>query len=513
MNRDSEVSPFIIKKIITAFSVLFLPVFLGMQIGKNPVLGAAYAGAFGLLIMLFMRPPWFLMLGIFVFYGALNIVDTEIFGRVHGFFRLKDLFFVVIIGYTVASEIIKWKEPKPQQSSIVFTRHIFIPWILFLLWLGWQMFYTVKILGEAPVLAFRAGRHFLAYTFPFFIVYWLKTDRDWKHFLIFLHCLAGLTIFLSILTALGIDITLIGYEGRKLTGSFYEGVYKFYNPGESLVYCMFMFNLWRFSYQPSKKNLFLLIFLGLGCGMFIFRARIIGLVLGLLAGLFFAHGHARRRAVASGSLFLILLALFLTVFGIFVSSRGHFLYTRAHYIAKLFDYFEEAIEGVISQDSDAIRLRQRIAQTRLPLIKEHFISGIGFISPFGMIGWQLYRYGEMPGGHVDTGWIDVLIRLGPVGAALLAALLIYSAIQGRHILRQHKLAPEGYAFGLAIIGFVVQMFVSAYSFSYPTLESGIMTFAILLSWVLRYSQAEQVPASAERDEHKWTIDSCKSNVR
>jgi hypothetical protein len=102
---------------------------------------------------------------------------------------------------------------------------------------------------------------------------------------------------------------------------------------------------------------------------------------------------------------------------------------------------------------------------------------------------------------VDVGWLDALMRLGGVGVFLLAALLAVSITQGRAVLRNQAVSPEGHACALTLVTYVVQMLVSTYTSCYPTWEPSILTYAILLSWSIRHAAvARQSPPGTPAGE-------------
>jgi len=505
---DVSTSP-AVRRIAIASTVIIGSITLGTRLARSPVVGLAVASMCAITMLLFLRPPWFLMLGIFFYYRALTIVDTELVGRLPGFLKLKDVFFVILVAYTAATEILAPPKSRTLRNSVVF-----VPWLLFLGWFCWQMFYTVKVIGEDPVLAFRAGRHFLAYFFPFIFLRLLRSDNDWNRFLVFLQGMALVAVFLSLLSAVGIEITVVGERPEASVAKYAQGVFKFYNPAESLVYAMFMFNLWRYAYRPTPRNLLMSLILAVGCSMFVFRARLIGLVLGTCVAFLFAKADARRRVAVVGIACILVLALALTIFGVMVAPHTGEADLRDSYIANLAGYFQQAVEGLRTGDRAGIPIRQMYTELRLPLVKQRPLCGMGFVSPYGRVALRFYRYGLLALGVVDVGWLDALMRLGGIGTALLAALLACSAVAGRRLLKAGTDLPvEGFAFALALVGFVVQMFVSVYSYSYPTREYSIVTFAILLAWVLHFSERSTTPTQEETPDQPPMQDRATAAVR
>ncbi|NQT91531.1 MAG: O-antigen ligase family protein [Lentisphaerae bacterium] len=486
----------VIRRIAIVLAVILLPIFIGTHLAQQPVLGLALAGAFCLFVLIFLRPTWFLMLGLFFFYGALKIVDVNVFGRIVGLFYLKDLFFVVIVGYTIATEILR-----PEGFRLLRRSPAFVPWLLLLGWWAWQMFYTVKIMGDDPILAFRVGRHLLAYLFPVIILRWFRTERDWRELGIFIHGLAFLSVLLGVLAAMGVDVIFFSGPEEMLIRKYHEGIFKYFNPGESLVFALAGLSVWRYAYRPSKKNLCLLVLLAGGASLFLFRARLAGLGLGLFLAWLLAHEAPRRRTVAMGAVCAVLVVMSLTITGILVSQSGATQRDGRPYVSRILEYFGEAVEGLVSGESQAVQMRKHVAETRLPLVKEHPLCGIGFVSPFGKIAWRIHRYGLNPTGHVDVGWVDALMRLGGIGAAILTALLLSCIIHARRIMKTRGHSQDVYVFALTLIGYVVLMFVTTYSFSYPTREPAIMTFSILFAYLLHHGEAANATEAETEANH------------
>jgi hypothetical protein len=228
--------------------------------------------------------------------------------------------------------------------------------------------------------------------------------------------------------------------------------------------------------------------------MFVFRARLAGLALGLVVAALYARPAVRRRALAAGLAAALALTVLLTAVGTVVSQAAGTKDLRKTYVGEIADYFGLAAEGVRTGKTDDILFRQAHINVRFPLVRQHPLCGIGFVSPFGRIAWNYHRYGLLATGYVDVGWLDALMRLGGIGTGLLVALLLVSFVRGAALARREDAPAEAHAFALTLITYLVQMFVSCYSFAYPTWEPSIVTYAILLSWTIRYAA---VPAAAQ----------------
>lgn len=467
----------IVRHVLVGVALLAVAFFLGRLISVDVFLPTAVVVLFGLMYLLLRRPAWFLMMAIFFYFRTMQIVDTDVVGRIAGLFRLKDVFFAVLLLHIIATEVIHRSDrvvPKSAKSFRLF--------LLFMTWLGFEMWRTVFLLGEGPVLMFRVSRHFLSYGFFFFLLYYLRSEREWEMLRRCMYGFAFLTMFLGLLTAMGINITIYP-RGAAMIGRYFRGVFKFYNPGESLVFAMFMYSVWRYCFRPTMKNGVVAALLAGGCTFFIFRARLAGVALGMVVALFFAPARVRARAILLGVVLTVCVVVLLSVFGLIAANAGEL--GRDSYLGALAEYFNDAARGLTQKNTDDVMGRQLFVAARWPLVKEHPVAGIGFISPFGEIAWELFRMGEMPIGHVDVGWLDALMRFGVVGITVLSLFLISVAVEGRRLLQVQGLSENEYAFALTAIGFVVLMFVSTYSFAYPTREEPILTLSLIFAWLLQ----------------------------
>lgn len=483
----------ILRKIIIVLTVIFGSVFLGRSLSTNAVMPATLIGGWFMLWLLIRKPDYFLYLGLFFFYRALNIIDVDTFGRLPGFFRLKDIFLLLLLGRMIADACIGLEVPRMQKSLL---RTFLIIWLCYI---AFQMFRTVTLLGEEPVLMFRAGRKFLTYALPFIIFFYVRTEQQWKQFFFFLIGMACLTFLLSIMSSLGLP-TSISF-GEASYGRYFAGVFKYYSPGESLVFCLFMLAVWTYCFKPTRFLFAYVSSLAVACSMFVFRARLAGIGIGLVVASIFAPANVRRRAAVTGVVVSTLLLIFLLIFPI-ISKGENYLGFKETYVGQMVDYFEHAYRGLVYKDTDDIFIRQMIINARWPIIQMHPLAGVGFISPFGKLGWDLFKKGLMPIGAVDVGWIDALTLFGSVGSSLLGGLLFMTAMSGAIIALNQRLPDKHRAFGLTAVSFIVLTFISVYSFAYPTEESSMVTISILLTRLLYIQNAAAALAKERREKQE-----------
>ena len=468
----------LVQRLLVIVGVVAVGMFLGVQSARGYVLPVAIVVAFGMMFLLFARPMWFLALGLFVFYGAFELVDMERFGRVAGLFRLKDVFLIMMVGYMVTTGILRGEAKRTalRQSKA------FRAWAVFMLWILYVYVYTVFYLGEDKMLAFRVGRTYLSYGWPFLLLWWVRDQKDWDRFLRILYVLGFVAIGVALMGSLGLRVSLYAPDLPAGIGTAESlGLYRAGHEGQSLVYSLFMLSFWRFIFKNTRRNAWLAFIFAFGSSLFLFRTRLAGTVFGIVVASLFVGWRYRLRALSTGVIGLLLMVGAMIVFGLFAKTVVRV--DDASYLGRVVEFFQRGAEAVAGEGIDAGR-RYNI-DIRWPLVREHPLIGIGFISPFGSIAWGIYAAGGMPIGVVDVGWIDILVRLGFVGCGLLGTLLLMAARDAVDVLRRFPLSAEEKALCLTLIGYTTLMVVSVYSFSYPTLESSIITFAILFAFIVR----------------------------
>lgn len=483
----------IVQRLLAVGTIILLGVFLGMQVARGYVFPAALVVGFALLFLLFARPQWFLLLSIFVFYGSFGIVDMDVFGRVAGLFRLKDVFLVLMVGYAVTTTIIRGGGDKrtPLRSSTAYPA-----WRVFVLWVVCVYLYTVVVLGEDKMLALRVGRIYLSYAWPLLLLWWLRSEEDWKRFYRFLYFLGFIAIGLAVLGSFGASIQLYSNDALPpgIGSAESLGIYRAGNEGESLVYALFIISFWRFIHRQSFRNAAIAFIFAFGSSLFLFRTRLAGVTLGIALSSLFVSWRLRMRAVRAGVIGIVVLLGAIVVFGLFAKTLVRMDDTP--YVARIVQFFQKGVDAVLHGEVSDSLGRKFHVQMRWPLVKEHPLIGIGFISPFGSLAWEIYMKGGMPIGIADVGWIDLLVRLGFVGVFLIGALYFFVARDARTLLRVQELSDEERSVALAMIGYCVLATVSVYSFSYPSWEPCIVTFSLLFTMVVHIRRQHEKPLAA-----------------
>jgi len=164
---------------------------------------------------------------------------------------------------------------------------------------------------------------------------------------------------------------------------------------------------------------------------FMFRGLIAGVVVGIVVMSFFMTPAARKRMVTflvAGGAIGVVVAI--TLAGLVTQeSLGDMFYTFFNvYLGDLF-HLGESMSGELGQFDNTMSYRMWKAEYHLKVFWENPVFGIGYMSPWGSVAWELYQQGYMPLGDADSGWVDVLLRLGSVGAVFLA--IFYSVVLRR----------------------------------------------------------------------------------
>ncbi|MBL7077367.1 MAG: hypothetical protein ISS31_07835 [Kiritimatiellae bacterium] len=466
----------VMRSLVTGGLVIGIGLVLGYSLSFQWWMPIALVGAMWAALLMAWSIPAYLVIILFFHYGTFNIVDLMWFGHVFGLFRLNDLLVVTVaamVGGTIAMQ--RWRPLRLNRT------YFGLPMFLFFVWIGVEVIYTVLFIGEQPILALRVARRYVPYLFVIPILQWFQSERHWRALLRFLHVCVILVLLIGLLNVIGVRTTL-GHSFGTLT-RLHRGLFKLFNPGESLMFAFLMFSFWRYCHSPSRRNMFWLI-MGAGGGcLFLFRARIAGALLGLGGSLLLTRGQVRTRAITLLALVTgLILAGLLAVTAI---TRAYHPDAAAGAQVSLFDYFRDAFVGITGQEETApILWRQLRIEQRLPLIKEHPIMGVGFTSIWGDVVADLWRTGSLAQRFVDAGWVECLLQLGSIGTALLLLFLGLTAAEARRILHTCARTTEDRALCLALFGYVVMMLSTLYSFSYPSLQGPITSFAILTAFVV-----------------------------
>jgi hypothetical protein len=485
MTTSSNADPEIIRRLVIIVVVIFAGLYLGMKIPSQPEMATAVLVLCGLLFLLFARPTYFALLLLVFLFEAFDLVDVERFGRLPGLFRAKDVLIFLAVGYVVANASLH----NPPAFRLRDSR-LFKPMVAYILFVVFQMWRTKVLLHESPLLLFRAGRLYLTYGLPFLLFFFFRRERDWVVLdRLFLFAIAVTTVLIMAGSVLGPLPLLSRFGGATAQ----LGVFKSYNPAGQIVYWYFFRFFWRFCQEPRRKNLFALAAVGVATMMYFHRSMISGVLVGISMALFAVPARVRVRAVTVLVLLAVMLVA-LTVVGVAFSqttSAGEIALALKNYIlSTATDLFR--VEGTY-------RSRVTIDTERYPLVKQHPFLGIGFLSVFGNVAYSMWKTeGTLPVGTVDTGWLDLMLRLGGVGTLFLLILLLQCLrINWGLYVRNKVAAPRDRSILLANICFIVASIASSVASGTVVWEPGITTIAIGFAWTMKIEHEAAKPAEIQ----------------
>ncbi|MFH0954156.1 MAG: hypothetical protein V1873_07485 [Verrucomicrobiota bacterium] len=468
-------NPEITRRVIIFVAVVGVGLYLGLHVASQPLMSVAAVTGFCLLFLLFARPSLFFLLTLFFLFGAFNLVDVDQVARIPGLFRAKDLLLGLAAGYAIASVCLRNLPPFPLRSS-----RLFKPMVVFLVFLAFQMWRTKVFLHEAPILLFRQGRHYLTYGLPLVLFFLFRTERNWRSLDRF--CL----FFIFLTTALNAVEGVVGplpfYQNVANAAEF--GVFKSYNPAVLLTYWFFFRRFWMYCEKPSGQNVLWLLAVSLAVVFYFHRGMVAGAMIAMAVTLVLVPPKVRVRAAAM-LLVVALLLLSLTVITVAVSQTA----PASDVAATMKNYFVSTVTDLVRVEG-TYRSRVLIDTQRYPLVRQHPFVGIGFLSVFGEVAYTMWKTGGvLPVGTVDTGWLDLMLRLGGIGTGLLLLLLGQAVRVNSALLPAKGWSNSEHGLILANICVLVLAVVSSIAGGALVWEPGITTIALIFAWTMRLEHA------------------------
>ncbi len=482
MTTPVNADPELIRRLVIILVVIAVGLYLGIHVPGQPQLAMAALVLFALLFLLFARPMYVLLLLIFFLFEAFNLIDVDRFARLPGLFRAKDVLIFLAVGYAIANVSLH----NPPAQSLRKSR-LFKPMVAYILFLAFQMWRTKVLLGESPLLLFRQGRHFMTYALPLIAFYFLRRQRDWTSLNRFCVLFLVITTLLNIVGAIAGPLPgLAGFSADAAR----LGAFKSFNPAGSLAYWYLFRCLWSFSQAPNRKSLLQLLASGLAVMFYFHRGAIAGAFLGLALSSFAVPARVRLRAGTVFTLVAVVLVAF-TIAGVAFSQTT----SAGDAAASLKNY-------LFSTGTDLIRVEGTYAsrvindQQRYPLVKQHPLLGIGFLSVFGNVAYTMWKtQGVLPVGTIDTGWLDLMLRLGGIGTALLLWLLARGVTTSWRLCLMPAVDLKARSILLAGICTIIQAVSSSIAGGSLVWEPGITTIALCLMWTAKIEHDAAVAAA------------------
>lgn len=481
----------LIRRLGIVLAVVGVGLFLGRNISTSPAVALGLFGLFALVFLIVARPGNFILLLMFFLFEAFDLVDVERFARLPGLFRAKDVLIALLLGLTIANATM---HRIPQG----FFRETSLgkPILFFLVFLVFQGLRTHFWIGESWVLLFRQGRHFLTYALPFFLLLYFR-EQDWRNMDRWCLFFVILITILSAVDALIVRLPFFHSVADWTAARF--GVIKSYNPALLLTYWMFYRRFWLFCIRPSKGNLVVLLIITAALVFYLFRGTIAASVLAIVAVSLIVPAAVRTRAV-----------LVLTIAGVLMFTLSIFVVSLTAAMPK--NRVSDALKQyLISTGTDVIRVegtyasRVNIDRERYPLVRQHPLLGIGFISVFGEIAYRMWMQGGvLPVGTVDTGWLDLMLRLGLIGSVLLLYIFVTEIRIIRKLLQKysHWTATQR-SILLANATLAIAVTLNLIVAGHMSWEPSITVLCISLAWTMRFERetgsSRQIPPLASEE--------------
>lgn len=468
MAGSREVEASIVSRLIVVVVTIAVGLYFGYIAPSNPMFAGALIVGFFLVFLLVTRPHVFVVLLVFFLFEMFGLANVDTFGRLPGLFRAKDVLLFLLVGYTAAGAAMGLRPARPFRDS-----KLFVPLMAFLGFVVFQMFYTRTFHHERLSLLFRAGRHFLTYGVAFFLVLFFYDERRWRFLERWLFVFVFGVFFLNLLEMAGVPVPFYFWRGTFDFGV--VGAVKFANAAGPLTYWLFARCFWEFCYKPERKNTVLLALLGLVLLTYSYRAYWAGLAVGLLITWFMAPPRAKFRAavVVAGA---VVVGGLLTVFAVAAASSV----SMAAAAKRLWEFAAGTVTDlVLVQGSYASRAV--MDAMRIPLVKAHPFMGMGFVSVFGDVAYDLWMRGDLPVGTIDTGWIDLMLRLGGIGSTMLLLLFLRVIQVNWQLNRDPAASVSDHAVYLGNVTFVVLATVSLVAAALPSWEAGITTLSLIMA--------------------------------
>ncbi len=186
----------------------------------------------------------------------------------------------------------------------------------------------------------------------------------------------------------------------------------------------------------------------------------------------FVKPQVRIRTIVLGSVFFFVLLVGILAWDV-ASGEGF------THLGKVGSYFSSTVTDVL-QDEGTYAQRHQVDAMRYPLVRQRPWLGHGFISPFG-VAYQMWRtQGVLAIDTTDTGWLDLMIRFGFMGAILIAVLMFVLWRTNYRMLRRPGLDLPTRAMLLANMQFFLAVVIMVITAAPFTIEFNITAISLII---------------------------------
>lgn len=376
-----------------------------------------------------------------------------------------------------------------QKIQILASSNFIIPFIVFIfIWLFGVIYPYIS--GNSSIYySLKASKEFMTIFSFFSIVLFFKTQKDidfgWK-------CLIFFGIYYSILEITGQFVgpflkSMMSYHMRREDVFFW----KIYAPFWPVIIVALYYFYFEFALQKSKP-VFKLGITAFGLLLTFFRSYLLATMVALPLVIIFT-GVGFSLALLRTTLLGVFCGtcLIMLVFISFVMG------SEALSVGSITDKFlVSAIKEVTTQSGGSLQGREKVTERRRELLSKSPYIGYGFIEKESKFGKQAKRIVDGDNlGFIDMGLLDVPIKFGYIGFAVLMINIIYIF---RSLIRMSK-ASENIIFKVrcltiaaVLITFILVLPVHApFTYSYGLLPLGISLGLIEKEWMILSDERQE----------------------
>lgn len=392
----------------------------------------------------------------------LGFTDTAAFGMFN-LFDLNATCLIIYIFYILANLSFS------RLSKSLFAKYLFVIMLLYLV----AVLNPVLSGNSSLFYSIKEGKEFIHYL-AFFAVYLsVRSKNDiemaWKYLAI----LAIYYGFLEVAYVLGLgNLQILHYRYRPDVGL---GITKVYPPVFSVIFLSLFYQLWR-SVLEGARNYFMIVFFFVATMLAAFRSYILGSFIALATAYVFLFKGKIIQGVkvfrVYGLVILVSLFMFSITFSDSISNRINTVGDR---------YIWSGVQEVWEQKGGSTEGRHAVNIFRWEYFNKRPLIGYGFIDRNSSLGEKVFRSHKSELMMIDTGYLDVLLKFGAIGAILFYGLflgLLFSL--SRAFIRSHRISADTRLHLASLFCFLVTLLAAQVTHGGLTFSFGIIPLAIAL---------------------------------
>jgi hypothetical protein len=359
-------------------------------------------------------------------------------------------------------------------------RHLRLGAVILLVLITGQIFLTTLSTDQSFWLSVKAAKPYLYY-FGFLVVpVYAGSPKQVRQLASWMTLIAsGLSLMYLLISLVG----ELGYLPALIVGEAnYVGLGTFTrvrSNGAPLIVAMLLYQFYRYvDGKSSGLEKLSLILLAMGTTVHFYRSLWVGILVGIVVQASI-EGKRGARSVAKFLLFLVVLATAISVihpeYGEMIASRALSTVTE------------------VEQLNGSYGARQEQIERWAPILRDHWLLGIGFLHHDSAVGQQMEALYQLEGtGNYDVGWVDLLGRLGVLGIAFLTAAL-YLLTKGSWHSHLYEAGGDLAVLSRTLIAYLVAGVVSLPGYPILSCGAGIIPMVLLVGMLSVLRQAEEEP--------------------